>query len=172
MHSRKLKVHSLENVYLGPSAQIDNIDIWKKKFPNLSFNKCSSVKNDICKDLINNRVIGLVRGRMEFGPRALCNRSIIYKTSDKNINDWLNKRMRRTEFMPFAPVTPHEYAKKCYVGWKKDHIASKFMTRTYECKKNFIKEHPAVVHVDGTARPQIISKKDNPSYYKIVKKHI
>ena len=55
------------------------------------------------EDLRNNKVIGLVRGRMEFGPRALCNRSIIYKTTDSTINDWLNKRLIRNEFMPFAP---------------------------------------------------------------------
>ena len=56
----------------------------------------------MCKDLKKNRVLGIVRGKMEFGPRALCNRSIIYKTSDVTINSWLNKRMKRTEFMPFA----------------------------------------------------------------------
>ena len=57
----------------------------------------------------------------------------------------------------------------CWV--EKNHVASKFMTRTYKCTKNFIKQHPAVVHIDNTARPQIISKKDNLSYYKIVKNY-
>ena len=55
----------------------------------------------MCKDLKKNRVLGIVV-KMKFGPRALCNRSIIYKTSDVTINSWLNKRMKRTEFIPFA----------------------------------------------------------------------
>ena len=49
---------------------------------------------------------------MEFGPRALCNRSILVSTADKTINNWLNKRMSRTEFMPFAPVMRKEVANK------------------------------------------------------------
>ena len=108
---------------------------------------------------------------MEYGPRALGNRSILVNAQDLKINSIVNKRLNRTEFMPFAPVTPIEHASKCYIGWKKNHVASKFMTRTYKCSKNFIKDHPAVVHIDGTARPQVISNKDNPSYYKIVKKY-
>ena len=64
--------------------------------------------------------------------------------------------------MPFAPVTPEDFASACYVDWKPEHIASHFMTRTYKCHDSFVKKHPAVVHVDGTARPQIIKKEHNP----------
>ena len=108
---------------------------------------------------------------MEYGPRALGNRSILANPKDSTINTWLNKRLHRTEFMPFAPVTPVEYAKKCFINWNKSHVASKFMTRTYRCTNNFIKKHPAVVHIDGTARPQVIFKNDNLNYYNIVKKY-
>ena len=104
MHSRKIKVNPLENVYLGPSVKAEKIRDLIKEFPNLNFETCALTESKICEDLSNNRILGLVRDRMEFGPRALCNRSIIYKTSDKSINDWLNKRLNRTEFMPFAPV--------------------------------------------------------------------
>jgi carbamoyltransferase len=65
---------------------------------------------------------------MEFGPRALCNRSIIYKTSDKSINDWLNKRMRRTEFMPFAPVVRNNTAKKAFIKYQNNDPTFNFMT--------------------------------------------
>ena len=124
----------------------------------------------VAEKLLENKIIGIFNGRMEYGPRALGNRSIIANARDKKINDWLNKRLNRTEFMPFAPVTPSEYAKKCYKNWNTNHIASKFMTRTYDCFKEFSLKHPAVVHIDGTARPQIISRADNKEYYDIVKK--
>ena len=58
--------------------------------------------------LKQNKVIGFLNDRMEFGPRALCNRSIIYHAKDISINDKLNKSLKRYEFMPFAPVTAIE----------------------------------------------------------------
>jgi carbamoyltransferase len=105
---------------------------------------------------------------MEYGPRALGNRSILYQTTDKTVNDWLNKRLKRTEFMPFAPVTLREYAGRCYKNIVGAESPSQFMTITFDCT-DWMKEHcPAVVHIDGTARPQIIDRDVNPSYYRIL----
>jgi carbamoyltransferase len=106
---------------------------------------------------------------MEFGPRALCNRSIIYHCKDRSVNDWLNHRMDRTEFMPFAPVSPEEVAENCYIGWKPDHIASRYMTVTYDCTDYMKKMGPAAVHIDGTARPQVVGQNDNPLMYQLLK---
>ena len=53
-------------------------------------------------------MIGLFQGRMEFGPRALGSRSILFHAKDKSANDWLNKKLKRTEFMPFAPCVLQE----------------------------------------------------------------
>jgi len=111
----------------------------------------------------------LFAGRMEYGPRALGARSILYHTRDATVNHWLNERLQRTEFMPFAPVTPEEYGALCYAGWRPEHVAAHFMTRTYACTEKFKKTHPAVVHVDGTARPQIVNRTMNGHYYEIVK---
>ena len=119
--------------------------------------------------LLNNNVIGLINGRMEFGPRALCNRSIIYKTSDKSVNDWLNKRMSRTDFMPFAPVIRKEIAGDCIKDFSLEDVTLNFMTSTIDCKDDFIKSCPAVVHIDGTARPQIVSKESNIFIWKVLK---
>lgn len=156
LHSRKFKVDSLKNLYLGPSINNFNINEWKNKLPNLQIEKINFVEDGICKDLINSQVIGLVRGRMEFGPRALCNRSIIYKTSDKTINDWLNKRLGRNEFMPFAPVIRSEIAKIAFKKYSVDDSTLSFMTSTIDCSDEFSKKNPAVTHIDQTARPQII----------------
>ena len=95
IHNQKIKIKSLKNVYLGPSVDKNKISNLKEKYKKIKVKKTKNIIDEMCKDLKKNRVLGIVRGKMEFGPRALCNRSIIYKTSDVTIS-WLNKRMKRT----------------------------------------------------------------------------
>lgn len=159
----------MDDVYLGPEYSDDEIRKALKAAPNITYKKKEDTSSAAVKALENNEVIGLFNGRMEFGPRALCNRSIIYHCKDTSVNDWLNERMDRTEFMPFAPVTLAELAPKCYKGWKQDHIASKYMTITYNCTDEMAENCPATVHIDGTARPQIITEEYNPKMYSLLK---
>ena len=149
-----------ETMALGPSGgSIDNLIVEKRslgfKFEKLSEDK---LQDKIVSTLMDSKVVGLVRGRMEFGPRALCNRSIIFKTSDTSCNDWLNKRMNRTEFMPFAPFLTAENAKKHIFPYDESDQSLWFMTATVNVSEKFKRLCPAVTHVDGTARPQIVSK--------------
>lgn len=167
---KRISKVKFDNMYSG--LEFTELEIKKSILKSKKLIKFKKLKNKstyVAKQLINKKIIGIFNGKMEYGPRALGNRSILANARDKKINVWLNKRLNRTEFMPFAPVTTIENAKKCYKNWNKKQIASKFMTRTYDCTKKFIKDHQAVVHVDGTARPQIISKNDNKSYYNILK---
>ena len=113
-------------------------------------------------------VVGLFQGRMEYGPRALGNRSILARATDARINDDLNRRLNRSEFMPFAPVTLEEHAAGCYVGWRPGDPASYYMTSCYPCTDAMRCASPAVVHVDGTARPQIVRHDINAIYYDIL----
>lgn len=73
-----------------------------------------------------------------------------------------------TEFMPFAPVTIAKYADKCYQGIRGAEYTAKFMTITFDCTDWMKEACPGVVHIDGTARPQLIEESDNPSYFRIV----
>ena len=107
---------------------------------------------------------------MEFGPRSLGNRSILCQAIDPNINQSLNKKLNRTEFMPFAPVTLEEFRKKFYII-NKGFRNLKFMTITSNCTSLMKKKSTAAVHVDGTDRPQLVNKKDNPILYKIIKNY-
>ncbi|MCJ7813611.1 carbamoyltransferase, partial [bacterium] len=86
-------------------------------------------------------------------------------------NDWLNKKLGRTEFMPFAPLTLMEHAEECYQNLKGAEYPAKFMTITFNCTDYMKKVSPATVHVDGTARPQLIDEMTNTSYYKILKEY-
>lgn len=161
---------AMPTAYLGPDYGSAEIQACLRQYGGrVTWTRTESRVRHIVDELAAARVVGLFAGRMEFGPRALGARSILYHGRDATVNDWLNKRMRRTEFMPFAPVTPEEYAAVCYQGWKKEHVAAHFMTRTYDCTPEFAARHPAVVHIDGTARPQIVNREMNGGYYEIVK---
>jgi len=113
-------------------------------------------------------VVARFDGRMEYGPRALGNRSILYQPSDRSVNDWLNQNLNRTEFMPFAPATLIERASKCYLNTDGAIDAARFMTITFQCTDWMKKTCPGVVHIDGTARPQLVDKDHNPGYYRII----
>jgi len=114
------------------------------------------------------KVVARFDGRMEYGPRALGNRSILYHGREPDVNQWLNQRLGRTEFMPFAPVTLWEERHRCYQHLAGAEHTAEFMTITFDCT-DFMKEScPAAIHVDGTARPQLIRREKNPVYYDIV----
>ena len=169
INNKKPKV-DFPTVYLGNQYEEDEIlKILQLSKNKIIFKKMKNRPNEISEILEDGKVVGYFDGRMEFGPRSLGSRSILVNAKDKSINKSLNKRLERTEFMPFAPVTPENYAAECYIDWNPEHIASHFMTRTYKCQSTFIKKHPAVVHVDGTARPQIIKREHNQRYYDVIK---
>lgn len=101
-------------------------------------------------------IVGRCAGRMEYGPRALGHRTIFADVRDATINDTLNRRLRRTEFMPFAPIMTEKAAGELLSGWAPDHAASRFMTITYHVTDRCRSLAPAIVHVDNTARPQVV----------------
>ena len=155
------KIKELKTMYLGPNASFREVthDDLIKKFRHETI-IYSNAPIMLAKSLQKN-VIGLINGRMEFGPRALCNRSIIVGTADKKINNWLNERMNRTEFMPFAPIIRKEMASQCIKSYINTDVSLNFMTATVDCTDQFQLNNPAVVHIDKTARPQIVTEKSN-----------
>ncbi len=160
----------LTNVYFGPSYTDDQIEAELKE-RNIKYHRHENIEKEIAKLIAESNVVARFAGAMELGPRALGNRSILYSATDPKVNKWLNARLKRTEFMPFAPVTLEEYADKCYKNFNGAKIASKFMVITFDCTDFMKEKSPATVHVDGTARPQVINEKDNPSYYNILKEY-
>jgi carbamoyltransferase len=117
------------------------------------------------------RVIGWFQGRMEFGPRALGNRSIVARATDAGINASLNRRLERTEFMPFAPSALDEYAEDLFENVPKGRHAAEFMTLCFDVKREWRDRVPAVVHVDGSARPQLVRKNRNPLYWSLIESY-
>ena len=156
----------LQNVYLGISYTEDEI---RKSIDKFGFEATyeSNITDVIAKLLAEGRVVARFTGRMEYGPRALGHRSILYQTTDPSINDWLNAHLLRTEFMPFAPATLQEYADECFEGLDGARDSARYMTITFNCTEKMRAQSPGVVHVDGTARPQILDPDTAPDFYKI-----
>lgn len=125
----------------------------------------------VAADLIRAGKVGAIyAGRMEYGPRALGARSIIASPHDHAINDDLNKRLDRSEFMPFAPYVLEEDADRVFEITAVNRYAAHFMTITCAVKPRWRDRIPAVVHVDGTARPQIVRDDVNPLFADILRR--
>jgi carbamoyltransferase len=107
-------------------------------------------------------------GRMEYGPRALGARSILANPSRRETHDLLNQRLARSEFMPFAPVIAADKAATVFDITPVNAYACRFMTITCNVKPQWRERIAAVVHVDGSARPQTIERETNPLYYDIL----
>ena len=160
----------LDNVYLGPEFTSDEIiDSLEKNKSNINWEYYEKVEKKCAEIISNGHILGRFNGKMEWGPRALGNRSILIQPTDKKINDTVNKRLNRTEFMPFAPSVLDYRAGDYFINYKQSDFASEFMTITYDVYPHMINEIQAVVHVDNTARPQIVQKNVNYSFYKILK---
>jgi carbamoyltransferase len=156
----------LENVYFGTSYGDAEI---RKSIESFGVQATyeSNITEVIARLLAAGHVVARFTGRMEYGPRALGHRSILYQTTDPSINDWLNAHLLRTEFMPFAPATLQEYADECFEGLDGARDSARYMTITFNCTEKMRAQSPGVVHVDGTARPQILDPETAPDFYKI-----
>jgi len=175
--NKLVNVDSINNPYLGNSysnQQIKNIiDDYKKIFIEKKIKTQFFANEDsnkllqfVAKEIANKKIIGLFTGRMEFGSRALGNRSIIADPRDSEIRNILNLKIKRREsFRPFAPSILQEFTK----DWFEVDDDVPFMSKVYKVKKN--KQHliPAVVHVDGTGRLQSVDGKYNKNYYNLIK---
>ena len=118
------------------------------------------------KEIADGKVVGWFQGRMEWGPRALGNRSIVVDPRRAEMKDVLNARIKRREhFRPFAPSILLE---KTGEYFEKDY-PDPFMIKVYPIRPGKRSVIPAVTHVDGTGRLQTVRREDNPLYWQIIK---
>jgi carbamoyltransferase len=158
-----------EGMYLGTPFQEISIGDIPSHIASKSFEHEVALLEHVSNLLIGGMTIAVCIGRMEFGPRALCNRSILVNPFNSNINETLNKKLRRTEFMPFAPVVLDRYAETVFnLQNFSDLTPFEYMTMTCKVREEWIDRIPAAVHIDGTARPQILRRETNPFVYELL----
>ena len=157
----------LHDVYLGPEFSAEEIALALNR-AHLPFTEYKPIEPKIAMLLAAGKVVARFDGRMEYGPRALGHRSILYHAKEPAVNQWLNQRLGRTEFMPFAPATLHEHRDECYLRMSGAEYAAQFMTLTFDCTDSMKRDCPAAVHVDGTARPQLVSADGSPGFHRIL----
>jgi carbamoyltransferase len=158
----------LRDVYFGPDISDAEIDAAMAKHGLVAETLTQPLADEIAELLISGHVVARAAGRMEYGPRALGNRTIMYQPSDPAVNDWLNANLRRTEFMPFAPAVLHEERAQCFGDMTGGEHAAEFMTMTYHCTPWMQERMGGVVHIDGTARPQLVRRDRNPEFHEII----
>jgi len=159
---------AMPHAYLGPEYDEETVGA-ALETSGLRFRRCSDIERRVADLVVERRVVARFTGRLEYGPRALGHRSILVHTADPTVNDWLNHRLGRSEFMPFAPATLAAHAERCYEDYGPGIAhAARFMTVTFRCSDAMKEASPAVVHVDGTARPQVVHEDASPGLHRIL----
>lgn len=164
MCNKDNEVYELDNLYKGPAFSNGEI---KKILEDrgIKYKYYENIAEKTAELLNKNYVIGWFQGRMEAGPRALGNRSIIMSPLKEENRDLINKKIKyRETFRPFCPSILHE-KKDEYLINPRD---AAYMVISFKANDEAKKRIPAVVHVDNTARPQFVRKETNPLYYSMI----
>jgi carbamoyltransferase len=156
----------MEGAYTGPSFEDEQI---KKELEEsgLNFKHYSDeeITRRAAQDIADGLVVGWFQGRVEFGPRALGNRSIVVDPRRADMKDILNDRIKKRE--PFRPFAPSILEERTADYFEQDHPAPT-MLMVYQVRPERRAEIPAVTHVDGSGRLQTVSKSVNPRYYQLI----
>jgi carbamoyltransferase len=156
----------MEGAYTGPEFTNEEIEA-ELRISDLSFetHSDSELTERAAKDIADGLVLGWFQGRMEFGPRALGNRSIVVDPRRADMKEILNERIKKREpFRPFAPSILEEHVGDYF---EQTHPAPT-MLMVYQIKPERRAEIPAVTHVDGSGRLQTVSQSLNPRYYQLI----
>ena len=154
-----------DNVFLGKGWTNDEI------YPLIDQDKYVIKPLDpsyIAEQLTNGRLVGLFIDRAEYGPRALGHRTILCDPRKKENHEYINRKLKRNEIMPFAPMVMQEHADKVLYAHKSLR-AAEFMTLCYTVKENWVNQIPAVIQRDdATCRAQMVYKERNPVSWDIL----
>lgn len=163
------KIKPFSSPYKGRSWENEEIlEALKKSSYNIKWEYDDYIEGSVAEMLSKGMVGGWFQGRMELGPRALGNRSVLADPRDVNVTTRLNTTIkRRPAFQPFCQSMLKEHEKSYIVNHK--GIDSSYMIMAFESTKRGLKETPAVVHVDNSIRPQLIKGNQNKEFHSLIK---
>ncbi len=163
----EVKPEELRNAYFGPDFSDDKIEQLLKE-SKLKYTKHKNIEEVVAKLVADGNIVGWFQGRMEMGPRALGNRSILSNPMIKDMDKRVNEEVKHREsWRPFAPSVTEESATKYFKGVDKAKN-SPFMLHTFYLQDKYKDKFPAITHVDGSSRIQTVNKKQNKKYYKLL----
>jgi carbamoyltransferase len=169
-HSQKSgerPVWKMEHAYWGPEYTNEDIEHAIMAFQELKYKKSNDIFAETAQHLAQGKIIGWFQGRIEMGPRALGNRTILGNPSDPDMKDRINNQVKHREpWRPFAPSILEEEIGR-YID---DPVPSPYMILAFDTKPETKDEIISATHVDGTCRPQTVSKKTNPRYWQLIKR--
>jgi carbamoyltransferase len=160
----ELKRSGLSDAYLGPAFSNKECKQALGNERRVVYRFTRDLSSEIARLLTAGNVVGWFQGRMEFGPRALGHRSILADPRTVEMRDRVNKIKRRELWRPLAPVVQAEKASEYFAL----RAPSPFMLFASQVRPDKRREIPAVVHVDGTARPQTVTHEQNPRLYDLI----
>ena len=147
----------LAHLYLGPEYSDEAVAAILRE-EGIIFHRSDSVADECAKLIADGNIVAWFQGRMEFGPRALGARSVLAHPGLPGIRDRINEKIKfREEFRPFCPSLLAEHADELLVR----AAPSPFMILSFEATSAAHKTIPAVVHIDGTVRPQTVERNDS-----------
>jgi carbamoyltransferase len=157
----------MEHAYWGPEFSNEQIEETLQAFQDLHYYRSNDIFSETARLLAEGKIIGWFQGRSEVGPRALGNRSIIADPSRPEMKDRVNNQVKHREpWRPFAPSVLEEAVGR-YVT---KPIASPYMILAFDTKTESREEIVSASHVDGTIRPQTVSRATNPRYWQLIKR--
>ena len=163
--------NNINYAYLGSNYSDEDIEqvisqkdlktnFFVKKYPD------EDLYNFISDQLCLSKIIGWFQGKMEWGARALGNRSILADARNPKIKDIINKKIKKREsFRPFAPAILEEFTSQ----WFEIDKDVPYMSEVYKILKNKVNDLPGITHVDGTGRLQTVTKSNNNKFYCLIK---
>jgi carbamoyltransferase len=155
---------AMEHVHWGPSFSAGEVERILK-IAGAKYSQPPSIEEAAAEAVAAGRIVAWHDGRMEVGARALGARSILADATRPGMNDVVNARVKfRDPWRPFCPSMTREAAGR-YLARAPE---TRFMTVAYEVPEPLRKEIPAVIHVDGTTRPQTVSPSENPRYHRVL----
>lgn len=156
----------------GPSYDNQSVAEVLKQYPQCESTYYASFGDlaaDVAKRLNEGQIVGWFQGAMEFGPRALGNRSILADPRDPGMRDLINSLVKKREgFRPFAPAVTSEAASKYFDIEKGDESIYSYMLFVTKVRPEYRPKFPAITHVDGSARVQTVFKEENPRFWTIL----
>jgi carbamoyltransferase len=173
-HPLSSDLRPLISAYLGPESNEEEIHAlidWKKK--EIADAGCSvayigdeeGLLKRTAHAIADGKIVGWFQGRMEWGPRALGNRSILADPRKAEIKDVLNAKIKRREsFRPFAPAILRE----AVAEWFEIDEDVPFMAKVFQLRSKYRDMIPAVIHIDGSGRVQTVHRETNPRFYRVI----